>query len=60
MSKNQISIFYKEGRKKSDFPKISKIALSNRLVKHICGLKVGDEISMEFETGVITIKKVNV
>ena len=59
MSKNQISIFYKEGRKKSDFPRISKIVLSNRLVKHICGLKVGDEVNIEYETNLISIKKVN-
>jgi len=60
MSKNQISVFYKEGRKKSDFPKVTRIVLSNRLVKHVCNLKVGDAINVEYETGLISIKKVNV
>jgi len=59
MNKNQISIFYKEGRRKSGFPKISRIVLSNKLVQHVCNLKVGDAINVEYETGLISIKKVN-
>ncbi len=59
MNKNQISIFYKEGRRGKDFPRISKIVLCNRLIKHVCNLKVGDAINIEYETGLISIKKVN-
>ena len=59
MSKNQIFIFYKEGRRHKDFPRISKIILSNRLVKHVCDLKIGDEVNIEYETNLISIKKVN-